>query len=174
MLKYAYMLIWRFIVIFKEFDLKSLFQLMQEYEVSELSFKDAKTAIEIKRAKETVFVNAVAPVQEPLASVSKTASALTEEKVAEVAPKPESPVENFYAVTAPLVGTFYRSPAPDAAPFVEVGSHVKTGDVLCIVEAMKSMNEIQSDVSGTIMEICVNNAELVDFEQVLFKIQQNG
>lgn len=147
---------------------------MQEYEVSELAFKDAKTAIEIKRAKETVFVNAVAPTQEAPSAVTNTAAAPIEEKTAEVASKPESPVDNYYAVTAPLVGTFYRSPAPDAAPFVEVGSHVKTGDVLCIVEAMKSMNEIQSDVSGVIMEICVNNAELVDFEQVLFKIQKNG
>jgi acetyl-CoA carboxylase biotin carboxyl carrier protein len=161
-------------VIFKEFDLKSLFQLMQEYEVSELSFKDAKTAIEIKRAKEPVFVNAVAPAKEAPPAITNTAAAPAEEKEAEATSKPESPVENYYAVIAPLVGTFYRASAPDAAPFVEVGDKVKTGDVLCIVEAMKSMNEIQSDVSGVIMEICVNNAELVQFDQVLFKIQKNG
>lgn len=168
------MLYWRLIVIFKEYDLKSLFQLMQEYEVTEFSFKDAKTAIDIKRAKEPAFVNAADPAKEVSSPVAKTAAAPIEEKETDVPLKPESPAEDFYAVTAPLVGTFYRASAPDAAPFVEVGDKVKTGDVLCIVEAMKSMNEIQSDVSGIIMEIPVNNADLVEFDQVLFKIQKNG
>lgn len=161
-------------MIFKDFDLKRVFQLMQEHDVSELSFKDGKTEIAIKRAGEPVFVNTGMPAKEPPPTGTQTAAPRTEEKEPETTSKPESPTDNYYAVTAPLVGTFYRASAPDAAPFVEVGDQVKTGDVLCIVEAMKSMNEIQSDVSGVVKEICVNNAELVEFDQVLFKIQKNG
>lgn len=166
-------------MIFKDFDLKKLFQLMQDHDVSELSFKDGKTEIAIKRGREPVFVNTAAPatavpVREAPVTVPQAAVSRSEEKEPEPASKPEIPVENYHAVTAPLVGTFYRASAPDAAPFVEVGDQVKTGDVLCIVEAMKSMNEIQSDVSGVVKEICANNAELVEFDQVLFKIQKNG
>ncbi|MCP5105899.1 MAG: acetyl-CoA carboxylase, biotin carboxyl carrier protein, partial [bacterium] len=72
------------------------------------------------------------------------------------------------------VGTFYRSSGPDAEPFVEVGDRVNNGDVVCIVEAMKSMNEIQADVSGVVKKICVENADLVEFEQALFKIDVAG
>jgi acetyl-CoA carboxylase biotin carboxyl carrier protein len=88
----------------------------------------------------------------------------------------EDPLQNnknngkYHIVEAPLVGTFYRASSPDEEPFVEVGDQVADGDILCIVEAMKSMNEIQADVSGVIKEICVNNSELVEFEQPLFKI----
>lgn len=152
---------------------------MQDHDVSELSFKDGKTEIAIKRGREPVFINTtvpttVMPARETPVTTTQTAAPKAEEKEPEPVSKPEIPLENYHAVTAPLVGTFFRAPAPDAAPFVEVGDQVKSGDVLCIVEAMKSMNEIQSDVSGVVKEICVNNAELVEFDQVLFKIQKNG
>ena len=87
---------------------------------------------------------------------------------------PKRSDENYHTVQTPLVGTFYRASAPDTEPFVEVGDQIKRGDVLCIVEAMKSMNEIQADVNGVVKEICVNNAELVEFEQPLFKIEPSG
>ncbi|MCX6582685.1 MAG: acetyl-CoA carboxylase biotin carboxyl carrier protein [Candidatus Aminicenantes bacterium] len=161
-------------MIFKDFDLKKLFQLMQEHDVSELSFKDGKTEIAIKRTGEPVFASAGMPAKEVPPAGTQTAAPGAEEKEAEATSKPGIPADNYYAVIAPLVGTFYRASAPDAAPFVEVGDQVKTGDVLCIVEAMKSMNEIQSDVSGVVKEICANNAELVEFDQVLFKIEKNG
>ncbi|MDQ1351043.1 MAG: acetyl-CoA carboxylase biotin carboxyl carrier protein [Acidobacteriota bacterium] len=147
---------------------------MQEHEVSELSFKDGKTEISIKRGREPIFVNTAVPVREAQATSAQTTAPRPEEKELETPSKSEIPLENYHAVTAPLVGTFYRASGPDAAPFVEVGDQVKTGDVLCIVEAMKSMNEIQSDVNGIVKEICANNAELVEFDQVLFKIQKNG
>ncbi|HLT47366.1 MAG TPA: acetyl-CoA carboxylase biotin carboxyl carrier protein [Rubricoccaceae bacterium] len=79
---------------------------------------------------------------------------------------------NEVVVQAPIVGTFYRAPAPDAAPFVEVGDTVKPGDVLCIIEAMKLMNEIQSEHAGTVRQILVQNAEPVEFDQPLFVIEQ--
>ncbi len=73
-------------------------------------------------------------------------------------------------VNSPMVGTFYRSPAPDAPPYAEVGTRVAEGDTLCIIEAMKLMNELESEVSGTIVEVCVDNAQPVEFGQVLFRV----
>jgi acetyl-CoA carboxylase biotin carboxyl carrier protein len=73
-------------------------------------------------------------------------------------------------IKSPMVGTFYRSPAPDAPPYVEVGSRVKKGDTLCIIEAMKLMNEMESEVAGTLVEVLVDNAEPVEYGQVLFRV----
>ena len=72
-----------------------------------------------------------------------------------------------------MVGTFYRSPAPDADPYVEVGDHVKAGDTLCIIEAMKLMNEIQSEITGTIKKILVDNSQPVEYDQILFLIESD-
>lgn len=78
--------------------------------------------------------------------------------------------EDLFEVTSPMVGTFYRAPAPDAPPYVEVGDRVETGQTLCILEAMKLMNELESEVAGVIREICVQNAEPVEYGEVLFRI----
>lgn len=93
-----------------------------------------------------------------------------EEEIFEEYKQPTSPLENVVYIKAPLVGTFYRAPSPESPPFVEVGSTVKKGDTLCIVEAMKVMNEIKSDYDGTIKEILVENAKPVEYGQVLFVI----
>ena len=77
---------------------------------------------------------------------------------------------NLLEVTAPMVGTFYQSPAPDAPAYVQEGSKVKPGDTLCIIEAMKLMNELESEISGTIVEVCIENAQPVEFGQVLFRV----
>lgn len=79
--------------------------------------------------------------------------------------------ENFKEITSPMVGTFYESSSPTAKPFVKVGDKVKKGDVLCIIEAMKLMNEIESEYDGEIVEICVKNEEMVEFGKILFKIK---
>ena len=89
---------------------------------------------------------------------------------AESAPAPEPPAANLVEVTSPMVGTFYRAPSPEAEPYVEVGASVAAGDVLCVIEAMKLMNELECEVAGRIVEICVENAEPVDFGQVLFRV----
>lgn len=81
--------------------------------------------------------------------------------------------EDLYIVKSPMVGTFYSSPSPDKAPFVSVGDTVKTSSILCIIEAMKLMNEIESEVSGTIKEILVKNGEMVEYGQPLFKIKED-
>lgn len=104
---------------------------------------------------------APAPTAEPQPAAEPT------EEVAEEAP----PDEELYEVESPMVGTFYRAPAPDAPPYVEVGDHVSQGQTLCILEAMKLMNELEAEVSGTIREICVQNAEPVEYGQVLFRVE---
>jgi acetyl-CoA carboxylase biotin carboxyl carrier protein len=78
---------------------------------------------------------------------------------------------NLVEVTSPMVGTFYRSPSPDSPPFVEVGSKVTTGDTLCIIEAMKLMNELEAELDGTIREVLVQNGEPVEYGQVLFRVE---
>ena len=81
-----------------------------------------------------------------------------------------APASNLIEVTSPMVGTFYRSPAPDTSPYVDVGSKVSAGETLCIIEAMKLMNELECEVSGTITEICIEDAQPVEFGQVLFRV----
>lgn len=89
---------------------------------------------------------------------------------AESAPAPERPAANLVEVTSPMVGTFYRAPSPEAEPYVEVGTSVAAGDVLCVIEAMKLMNELECEVGGRIVEICADNAEPVDYGQLLFRV----
>jgi acetyl-CoA carboxylase biotin carboxyl carrier protein len=84
---------------------------------------------------------------------------------------PEAPTTNLVEITSPMVGTFYRAPAPEAPPYVEVGSRVVKGQTLCILEAMKLMNELESEVQGVVTEVCVENSEPVEYGQVLFRIE---
>ncbi len=107
----------------------------------------------------TAAVHAAAPAE--VAPVPPAAPA-------EPAAKPEKPL---HEIRSPIVGTFYRAPAPDAEPFVQVGSHVTPGTTLCIIEAMKLMNEIQSDIAGTVVKILVENGQPVEYNQVLFLIE---
>jgi len=109
-------------------------------------------------------MSAPAPAGNPPAPSGASAQAPAEDA-------PPAPDPNLLEITSPMVGTFYRSPAPDAEPFVEVGSTIARGDPLCIIEAMKLMNELEAEVEGTIREICVENAEPVEYGQVLFRIQ---
>jgi acetyl-CoA carboxylase biotin carboxyl carrier protein len=84
--------------------------------------------------------------------------------------RPAGPASNLLEITSPMVGTFYRAPAPDAPPYVEPGKRVSPGDTICIIEAMKLMNELEAEISGTIVEVCVDNAQPVEFGQVLFRV----
>ena len=85
--------------------------------------------------------------------------------------KPEEKEENCKVVKSPMVGTFYSKPSPDAKAYVEVGSKVKKGDILCIVEAMKLMNEIESEFDGEVIEVCVKDGDVVDYGKPLFKLK---
>ena len=86
-------------------------------------------------------------------------------------PVPAAEPSNLIEITSPMVGTFYRAPSPEAEPYVDVGASVAAGDVLCVIEAMKLMNELECEVTGRIVEVCADNAEPVDFGQLLFKVE---
>ena len=167
---------------FKDVDLIELIGMMESHDVAEIVLKDGKTVIEVKRQKEPFIVDRENIIAQSTVTAEQTGlkqAGTGGEAQGENEGETNTPTSkqkndnNYHVVEAPLVGTFYRSPAPEEDAFVEVGDRVDSGDVLCIVEAMKSMNEIQSDVSGVIKEICVDNAELVEFEQPLFKIETN-
>ncbi len=112
------------------------------------------------------------PMPQAPAATPATASAEPAEQPSEVSePAVKEEEENLHVITSPIVGTFYRAPAPDAEPFVKVGDHVNPGDTLCIVEAMKLMNEIESDIAGTVVKILVENAQPVEYGQPLFFIK---
>ncbi|HEU5466098.1 MAG TPA: acetyl-CoA carboxylase biotin carboxyl carrier protein [Gemmatimonadales bacterium] len=107
------------------------------------------------------------------ATAMPAAPATTAAPAAAPAPAP-APVSNLVEVKSPMVGTFYKSPEPGAEAYVKVGSRVTTGQVVCIIEAMKIMNEIESEVQGVVREVCVENAQPVEFGQVLFRLDPNG
>ena len=108
------------------------------------------------------------------ASAPAMAPAVTGAPAAAPAPVAAPPTTNLVEVKSPMVGTFYKSPEPGAEAYVKVGSRVTTGQVVCIIEAMKIMNEIESEVQGVVREVCVENAQPVEFGQVLFRLDPNG
>lgn len=153
------------------FDLEyieKLVKMVSDSELTELTLEEKESAIVIRKEKEVVQAQtivpqtiAAAPVATPVAqSVSSTAPA--EEK---------APEQKGTPITSPMVGTFYMASSPGAKPFVEVGSTVSTGQVVCIIEAMKLMNEIEAEVSGKITQICVKDGEAVEYGQVLMYVE---
>lgn len=146
--------------------LKTLIDLVAESDISELEVTEGDGKVRIvKSAAAPQTVYATAPQMVPAAAAPAPAAA----PAAEAAPAaPAAP--QGHVVKAPMVGTFYRAPNPGAAPFAEVGQSVKEGDALCIIEAMKLMNEIEADKTGVIKEILIENGEPVEFGQPLFVI----
>ena len=143
-------------------QLRSLLRTLAEGNVGEFEFEDEKIRIRLTRGQ---IVRALAELPPPAAAAAAPAGS----------PPPAvagAPAESVVYVTSPFVGTFYRSPSPDAPPFVEVGSSIREGQALCIVEAMKLMNEIEADCSGTIVEVLVENGKPVEFGQKLFKVKK--
>ena len=148
------------------------------------AFDDSSVdSLEIERGGTRVYLaktppQTVAPVAtaSPVAA-APVAAAPVGAPAAEAVPAAEASVpavaSHLIDVTSPMVGTFYTAPAPDAPAYVDVGSRVTPGDTLCIIEAMKLMNELDSEVSGTVAEICVENAQPVEFGQVLFRVDPN-
>ncbi len=133
-------------------DLKGLIELLKETDITELVVEKDGTKVKIKREK--IFSSVEIP----------KAAALQETIIKET----EEDTQRLITVTSPIVGTFYRSPSPDAPAFVDAGQRIKKGQVLCIIEAMKLMNEIESDASGVIKAILVENGQPVEYGQPLF------
>ena len=145
--------------------LKKLIDLVQESGIAELEITEGEEKVKI--VKGGMVTVAAAPAPAVIAAVAPAAAAAG--PAAPPAAEP-GPGQEGHVVKAPMVGTFYRSPSPDAKAFVEVGQAVKKGDTICIVEAMKLMNEIETDVSGVVKAILVENGQPVEYGQPLFLI----
>ena len=144
--------------------IESLARLMQETGLTGLELVEDGQQLRLERQVEVVAAPVAVPA--PAAPVPAASGA----EVLGVAHEEPAPVKEGTLVLSPTVGVFYSAPSPDARPFVEVGDQVKKGDTLCIIEAMKLMNEIPAELDGTVAEICVGNGQVVEFNQPLFRI----
>ena len=153
---------------------KKLIELLDESGIAEIEITEGEESVRISRYAQGAPAAPAAPITyaAPVASPQAPAAAPTTAPAPAAAPAEE--VEDGYEVTAPMVGTYYAASSPGAAPFVQVGDRVNEGDTLCIIEAMKMMNQIEADVSGTIKSIRIQNGEPVEFGQVLFVIDQRS
>lgn len=143
-------------------DIEQLIQLLEKSSISEIEVSRMGKKIRVSRSPQGLVVNQTPAPTAPVVSA--------EPIVAEPAPV-ESPKINGEQVRAPMVGTFYRSPSPEADPFVKVGDRVKKGQTLCIIEAMKIMNEVEAETGGVVTDIQVENAQPVEYNQVLFVVE---
>jgi acetyl-CoA carboxylase biotin carboxyl carrier protein len=137
-------------------DLKELIEYLKETDITEISIEKDGIKVKIKREK------ILAPMEIPMQKFGSLQEKVTRETEEET---------RVITVTSPIVGTFYRASSPEADPFVEVGAKVKKGQVLCIVEAMKLMNEIESEVDGVVIKILVDNGQPVEYGEPLFLIE---
>ena len=140
--------------------IEKLAKVLADTGLTEISLEDGEQAITLRK---DVVVAPVAPVVSAPVQAAPAAQAQAPSAPAQAA---SEPAKKGTPITSPMVGTFYKSPSPDADAFVSVGQSIKTGDVVCIVEAMKMMNEIKSEISGKVVEICVEDGQPVEFGQV--------
>jgi len=146
---------------------KKLIELLEESGIAEIEITEGEEAVRISRFPQGAGAAAAAMQAAPPALYAAPAA----QAVAAAAEAPaEAPVADGKTVTAPMVGTFYRSASPEADPYVKPGDTVSVGDTLCIIEAMKMMNPIESEIAGTVLSVEIENGEAVEFGQVLFKI----
>ena len=146
--------------------IKTLIQLLQESELAEIEIKNGEESVRLSRAS-TV---AAAPAAPAMAVAAAPPTAQQPAPAPELEPAPPSQPEGEQ-VTSPMVGTFYAAASPTSPPFVRVGDRVKTGDVLCVIEAMKTMNHIESEHAGEVVAVLAENAEPVEYGQPLFVIR---
>jgi len=147
-----------------DFDLiKKIIKIAEEADISGLAVQEGNLRIEVKREMGGPIV-----VSQPAVAHQAAAAAAGKSKESAEGGEPEGTV----AITAPMVGTFYRSPSPDSASYVEVGDRVEQGKTVCIIEAMKLFNEIESEVKGEIVKVLVENAQPVEYGQKLFLVKK--
>lgn len=147
---------------------KKLIKLLDSSDLAEIEIEEEGSKIKLSKPRPKITQN-IPAVQFPnLATQSTPAQAATkaEEK------KEDVKAENIIEVRSPMVGTFYRSPSPDADAYVNIGTEIKPGNTICIIEAMKLMNEIEAEVAGKVVKILVENGQAVEFDQVLFHIEK--
>ncbi len=151
-------------------SIRKLIEIVEQSDIAEIEIKEGEHNIRITRNKDPIIVSAPVAMQAPIAPASTVpATPLTP------APSNNDPVApaeiSGHQVTSPMVGSFYSASSPDADDFVKVGDNISIGDTLCIIEAMKIMNPIESEVSGIVKQIMVNNADPIEFGQTLFIIE---
>lgn len=158
--------------------LKRVLELFDESQATEISIEEESFKIKLSkhnkdsRAPLAQTFAAQQPLPQPVEQQPQAKpEPVLEEKEPETLKEEEASTAGLQEVTSPIVGTFYRAPSPESDPFVEVGTHVQPGTTLCIVEAMKLMNEIESDVSGVVEKILIKNAEPVEYGQAMFMIR---
>lgn len=152
---------------------KKLIKILSTSPIDEIEIEEEGKRIRLSKSTHNNVPVAVVPNQSIVpAAPAPTVVPVPTQPIAAPSPAPEVPPEKkYHEIKSPIVGTFYRFPAPDADPYVEVGQVVQPGTVLCIIEAMKLMNEIESDVLGRITKIHVENGQPVEYNQVLFSIE---
>ena len=156
-------------------ELRELVAAINQTDIAELTLKSNDFELTLRKPS-AIAVSAVLPearlaAPETVAPAAAPVPATAPPPVETVSPPPPSADSNLVEITSPMVGTFYRAPGPDESPFVEVGERIKVGQTVCIIEAMKLMNELEAEVSGEIVEILVQNAESVEFGQPLMLVR---
>ena len=154
-------------------ELKELIEFLIEKDIAEFELERGDVKVKIKRGGEHTVVHAPADAHPPRRHTGVGAGQFQAAVSAAAPPSPPAPVpeESFHMVKSPIVGTFYEAPSPGAPPFVKVGDSVEVGQVLCIVEAMKLLNEIESDVAGEIVKKLAGNGQPIEYGQELFAIR---
>ena len=147
--------------------IKKLIEMLQESDLNEIEVKEGEESVRINRKKEIVNNSTQFISQNKLDNLSKA------QPKAQPIEEDNKGLVDLIDVKSPMVGTFYRSPAPDKPPFVEIGQKIKVGDTLCIVEAMKMMNQVKSEFNGTIKDILVENAQPVEFDEVIITLEKD-
>jgi acetyl-CoA carboxylase biotin carboxyl carrier protein len=145
---------------------KKLMELLEESGMSEIEIKEGEESVKISR-----YGNSPAPAQHPVQSFVQQQAPVSSAPTSQTASPNEQPQETGQSVTSPMVGTFYSAPSPTAKPFVSIGQKINQGDTVGIIEAMKIMNQIESDQSGTVIEILVKDGEAVEFGQSLIVVE---
>jgi acetyl-CoA carboxylase biotin carboxyl carrier protein len=157
-----------------DIDLKQLKELMRslkQFEISELEIEKNGERIKLCRGGEVAYAPSAGAAWTSIAPPAAPSAAAPSSAPSAAAPAVDD--ANVHYITSPFVGTFYPSPTPGAEPFVKVGSEIKPGQTLCIVEAMKLMNEIEADVAGTIIEVLRENGKPVEYGDKLFKVKKS-
>lgn len=144
--------------------IKELAEILDANKLTAVEVSEGETRIRLEKNNGTVYTTTIPSDAHSL----QQPSLLTDENL--VSDDAAVNFNNIKEIKSPMVGIFYQNPAPDAEPYVKIGSQVKKGDVICVIEAMKVMNEITSDVDGEIVDICAKNGQIVEFSEVLFKI----
>ncbi len=152
-------------------ELRELAELVNEHGFTDFEFENENIRIRLSKTAPAQFVQAAPPVAASTVAAPQPSS-ITAETVSAETPTAAAIEEDLFKITSPIVGTFYRSPSPDKAPYVQEGDRVSDSTVVCIVEAMKLMNEIQAETSGEIVKIYVENGQPVEYGQPLFGIKK--